>query len=138
MKRSAALALVVACGAPAAPKPTAPRPEKDIQLNTPGALVNVEAGLVPGYVTVIDFWSESCGACHVVGAMLTKGVADEPLILIRKVDVGDAFTPVAEAYQIGALPHYRVYDKRGRMRYVLMGNDCTKAPEIAKRLVAEP
>ena len=135
--RIAVIALVVACGTPTA-TPVQPRPAKEIQLNATGAVVNIEAGLVPGYVTVVDFWSESCGACHVVGEMLTKGVADAPLILIRKVDVGDAFTPVAAAYDIGALPHYRVYDKHGRMRYLLIGNDCVKAPEIAKQLLAEP
>lgn len=135
----AAIALVVACGGPPAkPAPPPPRPEKMIQLNAPGATVNIESSLVAGYVTVIDFWSESCGACHVVGEILEKGVASEPRILIRKVDVGDAFTPVAEAYDIGALPHYRVYDKQGRMRYQLVGNDCLKAPDVAKQLLAEP
>jgi hypothetical protein len=70
--------------------------------------------------------------------MLERGVSAEAKVLIRKVDVGDGFTPVAEAYDIGALPHYRVYDKKGRMRYMLVGNDCTKASEIAKQLAAEP
>lgn len=109
-----------------------------MQLNEPGAKVDIEAKLVPGYVTVVDFWSEHCGACIVVGGMLAVKVAKEPLILIRKVDVGDSFTPVAEAYDINALPHYRVYDKQKRLRYDLVGNDCVKAPDIAKQLVAEP
>ncbi|MEO8702450.1 MAG: thioredoxin family protein [Kofleriaceae bacterium] len=131
--------LLVACGQPVEPaKPEPPAPAKELQLNKPGETVNIEAGLAPGYVTVVDFWAESCGACHVVGAMLEKGVAADAKILIRKVDVGDGFTPVAEAYSVGALPHYRVYDKKGRMRYMLVGNDCTKASEIAKQLAAEP
>ena len=57
--------------------------------------------------------------------------------MIRKVDVGDGFTPVAHAYEIGALPHYNVYDKQRRLRYVLVGNDCLQAPEIARDLAAE-
>lgn len=129
------------CGTPAPrgePAPAAPPPAKSVQLNADGALVDVEAGLVPGYVTVVDFWSESCGACEVVGELLETGTAGEPRILIRKVDVGDGFTPVAKAYDVGALPHFRVYDKRGRARYVLVGNDCTKASALAKELLAEP
>lgn len=136
--KSLALVLLVACSTPAT-TPKQPEPEKSAQLNQPGQVVDIEKGLVPGYVTVVDFWAEWCGACHVVGGMLAVGVANEPKVLIRKVDVGaDAFTPVAAAYQIGGLPHYRVYDKHGKMRYVLVGNDCTKAPDIAKQLVAEP
>ena len=136
--RCGVILLVVACGHPPKLAPALPEPEKSIQLNQPGATVNIEAGLLPGYVTVVDFWSEACGACHVVGVMLAVGVAKEPRILIRKVDVGDSFTPVAEAYDISALSHYRVYDKRGRLRYQLVGNDCIKAPDIARDLVAEP
>ncbi len=129
--------VVTACGHPAA-VPVAPAPPKSLQLNAPGANVSIEDQLVPGYVTVVDFWSDHCGACIVVGGMLAVQVALEPKILIRKVDVGDSFTPVAEAYEIGALPHYRVYDKLGRLRYDLVGNDCVKAPEIARELVREP
>jgi hypothetical protein len=139
MKRLFVIALL-SCGSPST-KPTTPAPtppEKSVQLNAPGANVDVEKAITPGYVTVVDFWMESCGACHVVGGMLAVGVAKEDKILIRKVDIGDAFTPVADAYDIGALPHYRVYDKRGKMRYLLVGNDCVKAPEIAKQLAAEP
>lgn len=134
------LALVLgACGQPAgsAASPS-PAPPKSVQLNAPGAALDVEAALVPGYVTVVDFWGEHCGACVVVGGMLAVQVAKEPRVLIRKVDVGDGFSPVAKAYDIGALPHFRVFDKHRRLRYVLVGNDTLKAPEIAKALVAEP
>lgn len=132
-------ALLAACGPRVATPPPRPQePEKSVQLNAPGENLDVEQALVPGYVTVVDFWMESCGACHVVGGMLAVGVAKQDKVLIRKVDILDPFTPVAASYDIGALPHYRVYDKRGRMRYVLVGNDCIKAPEIAAQLAAEP
>jgi thiol-disulfide isomerase/thioredoxin len=135
MKR---LLILLAVGCGTAPPP-APVPPKSVQVNTPGAPVDVDGTVVvAGYVTVVDFWSESCGACMVVGGRLAIQVALEPDILIRKIDVGDGFTPVAKAYEIGALPHFRVYDKHKRMRYDLVGNDCLKAPEIARQLVAEP
>jgi thiol-disulfide isomerase/thioredoxin len=138
-RRGCLLALALAataCGHPAVP--VAPEPPKSVQLNAPGAAVDVDAALVEGYVVVVDFWAESCGACTVVGGMLAVQVAQEPRVLIRKIDVGDSDTPVARAYQIGALPHYRVYDKHRRLRYDLVGNDCLSAPAIAKQLLLEP
>ncbi|MBA3454922.1 MAG: thioredoxin family protein [Deltaproteobacteria bacterium] len=136
----ALLVLIAACGSPEAgpAQPTPPEPAKSVQLNVPGAMIEVDAALVPGYVTVVDFWGEHCGACVIVGGMLAVQVAHEPRVLIRKVDVGDGFTPVAKAYDIGALPHFRVFDKHKKLRYVLVGNDTLKAPELAKQLAAEP
>ena len=134
--RCAVVVLGVACGQPAVVETPRPPPPKTLQLNRPGELVRVE--LAPGYVTVLDFWGDHCDACKVVGEMLETGVANEPKILIRKVDVGDGFTAVAEAYEIGTLPHYRIFDKKGKMRYLLVGNETTKATELAKQLAAEP
>lgn len=137
MIRAALFAVVVmACGHPSPAVPAAPAP-KSLQLNQPGERVDLPPALPPGYVTVVDFWSESCGACTVVGGMLAVQVAHADGVLIRKIDVGDGFTPVAKQFEIGALPHYNVYDKARRLRYVLVGNDCLKAPEIAKQLAAE-
>ena len=134
--RALVLGVLAACGQPGPLHPVAPEPAKTAQLNQPGEMVQVE--LLPGYVTVVDFWGAHCGACVVVGGMLAVQVAQEPRVLIRKVDVGDGFTPVAKAYEIGALPHFRVFDKHKKLRYVLVGNDTLKAPEIAKQLAAEP
>lgn len=138
--RIAVLVALVACGTPAPPaSPATTRaPEKTVQLNKPGELIDIEAMLPAGYVAVVDFWGEHCGACIVVSGMLAVQVALHDEIVIRKVDVGDGFTPVAQHYKIGALPHFRVYDKHKRMRYLLVGNDTLKAPELAKQLAAEP
>ena len=138
--RGAALLLLLAlgCGTASPRTPTPPPPAKSVQLNAPGALVDVEAALPAGYVSVVDFWGEHCGACRVVGGMLAVQVAKDDRVVIRKVDVGDGFSPVAKQYDIGALPHYRVFDRHRRLRYVLVGNDCLQAPAIAKQLAREP
>jgi thiol-disulfide isomerase/thioredoxin len=149
--RLAALAAFVAgsaCGpaaAPAGPAPAGPAasaapsspPAKIVQLNAPGAAVDVVAALPAGYVTVVDFWSQSCEACGPLGQRLETGVADEPRVVIRKVDVGDGDTPVAAAYQIAALPHFFIYDKLKRLRYDLVGPDCLDAARHARELAAE-
>jgi hypothetical protein len=131
--RAVALVLVAACGA-GTPQPP---PAKSLQLNAPGAMVDVSAALVPGYVTVVDFWSDSCAACTIVTGMLAAQIANDPEVVVRKVDVGEGVTPVAQKYQINALPHFDVYDRQRRLRYVLVGNDCLRAPELARKLLAE-
>ena len=127
------LLALAACGG-AQPLPPA---EKSVQLNQTGAAVDLEGALVPGYVTVVDFWSESCGACTTLAGMLAVQIANEPRIVVRKIDVGDGFTPVAKQYDIGALPHFQIYDRQRRLRYVLVGGDCLRAPDLARKLLGE-
>lgn len=112
-------------------------PPKLVQLNAPGEPVDIAAALPTGYVTVVDFWAESCEACVTFGRMLEAGVAEEPSVVIRKIDVGDGLTPVARANNIAALPHFLIYDKRKRLRYDLIGGDCEQASTYAKQLAAE-
>lgn len=130
-----AMVVLAACSHAAAPAPAPP--PKSVQLNAPGEPVDIAKVLPAGYVTVVDFWSESCHACVTIGGMLAVGVAKDPRVVIRKIDVGDGFTPVARAYQIGALPHYLIYDKRKRLRYDLVGSDCVEASTFAKQFAAE-
>ena len=132
-----ALVLVLACKQAQAPHAPAAMPQKSVQLNKPGEPIDLARHLVPGYVTVVDFWGEHCGACTVVTGHLAVGVAKDDRVLIRKIDVGDGFTQVAKDHDITALPHYRIYDKRGRLRYDLVGNDCLQAAKLAKQLAAE-
>ncbi len=137
MKLALLLALVAqaACGAAPPPKPPPPH---DLPLNHAGTMVDLAAVLDPGFVTIVDFWSESCGACVVVGDQVTAKIANEPQVLFRRIDVGDGFTQVAHTYDISALPHYNIYDRKKRLRYILVANDCLRAPELARALLAEP
>lgn len=136
MKHALALVAVVvtACGGA---RVTAPTPEKTVQLNAGGSLVRIEDAVVPGYVTIVDFWSTSCEACTIVTGMIAVQVAKQPHVLVRKVDVGDGFTPVAKAYEIGTLPHVNVYDRERRLRYRLIGPQAVRAPVLARELLLE-
>lgn len=132
-----ALLLSVGCASAPSAVPVSSVPPKSVQVNAPGALVDVAQLLPAGYVTVVDFWSESCHACVGLGGMLAVGVAQQPGVVIRKIDVGDGFTPVAERYKIDALPHFFIYDKQKRLRYDLVGPDCVDAARYATQLAAE-
>ena len=112
-------------------------PEKVVQINEPGAMVNVEASFVPGYVVIVDFWAEWCGACEKVDEAIMAAVADEPNILVRKVHVGDGDTQVADHYDAAGLPYVRVYGADGQLRYALRYNDAFTAGAKAIEVAAE-
>ncbi len=114
-----------------------PPPAKTLRLNGPGVMVDVNAALVADYVTIVDFRAAWCGACDEVAAKIAPALAQQPRVIVREVDVGDGGSAVAHAYEIGALPHYNVYDRLKRLRYVLVGPDCLRAPDLAKQLAEE-
>jgi len=108
-----------------------PPPPKTLQLNATGAAVDVDHALPADYVTVVDFWAEWCEACKKWEAELDAQIANQPRIVVRKVDVGEGGTPVARQYGIQNLPHMRIYDRQKQLRYDLVGPDCAKAGEYA-------
>jgi thiol-disulfide isomerase/thioredoxin len=89
-------------------------------------------------VTVVDFWATWCGGCAIVDEKLHAAIAGERAVVVRKIDIGDGDTPVARQHKVGALPHVRIYDRTGNLRYVLAGNDAMTAGEAALTLAAEP
>jgi thiol-disulfide isomerase/thioredoxin len=125
------LASVPACGA--APPP----PPKVLQLNATGEPVDLAAAVVPGHITIIDFWADWCAGCKVVDEKLLAAVGDLDAVVIRKIDIGDGETAVARQHQVSALPHLRIFDRAGNLRYVLAGNDALTAGDIARSLAAE-
>lgn len=131
MRALVALAVLAACAG------TQPAPAKTAELNRGGVAVRVEDALVAGYVVLAEFWSESCAACTVVEGKIAEQIASEPRVIVRKVDVGDGFTPAAKAYDVVTLPHVDVYDTKRRLRYRLIGPHAMRAPELARELLQE-
>jgi thiol-disulfide isomerase/thioredoxin len=104
-------------------------------VNEPGQLVPLGQILVPGKVTVIDFWADWCAACEVMEAKLYQTIADEPGIAVRKLDIVDDLSPVSMHYRVGRmLPEMRVYDQQGKLVHQLIGNDCLKVGDLALEL----
>ena len=68
------------------------------------------------------------------GFDFTISPVDHKLVL-QLAETG--FTEVAHAYDISGLPHYNVYDTKRRLRFILVGTDCLRAPDLAKQLLAE-
>ena len=117
------------------PPPANVTADKDVKIvNQPGVLVALEKVLVPGKVTVVDFFADWCGACKIIEKKLITRVKGEKGIAIRKIDIKDDESPVAKHYDVGALPHVRIYDKSGKMLYALTGNQALRAGELALKV----
>lgn len=131
------LAALLSAACASTPAPAAPPVQVAALNSAPGAMVDVEASLPKGFVTIVDFWADYCAACKTIEAEVLAGIADTPSIVVRKVDVGPGDSEVARAYKIGGLPHLRIFDRHGRLRYMLVGDDAHQAVESAKKLNAE-
>jgi thiol-disulfide isomerase/thioredoxin len=109
--------------------------DQDIKIvNEPGAMVALEKVLVPGKVTIVDFYADWCGACKVIEKKTVTKLTGEKGIAIRKINIKDDESPVAQHYDIGALPHIRIFDKTGKMLYALTGNQTLRTGELAIKI----
>jgi thioredoxin 1 len=54
-------------------------------------------------LVVIDFWAEWCGPCRMVGPIIEELAADNPDILIGKVDVSENAKSASD-YMITSIP----------------------------------
>jgi thiol-disulfide isomerase/thioredoxin len=122
------LVLLAACSSAPPPAPVPPTP----------MVGEVESQLVEGGVTLVDFWADYCGACITVAGHVAVAIATKENIHVIKFDVGDGDTPIAIKYGVTELPHWKVYDKHRRLRYVLLGSEVLRAPKLADELLREP
>ncbi|MEX0332711.1 MAG: thioredoxin family protein [Puniceicoccaceae bacterium] len=85
---------------------------KDIRQN--GARITEQELIVPGRYTVVDFYADWCGPCKRIEPFL-KDLAKDKRIAVRKVDIVNWGSPVAQQWNLRSIPNMRVYDPNGRM-----------------------
>ena len=80
-----------------------------------GEAVDIEAHVVPGKVTVFDFYAVWCGPCRQVDEEMNVILASSSSVALRKINVVDWSSPVAEEYlqKVAGLPYVVVYGNDG-------------------------
>jgi thiol-disulfide isomerase/thioredoxin len=96
----------------------------DIRSYTDGRRVAIPSILAPGKVTIVDFYADWCGPCHVLEARLQHLMQGKSNLAIRRVNIGkwdNEAAKQATELRAQALPYIRVYDARGKFVAAVTG-----------------
>jgi len=100
------------------PLPDEVRRTLDIASASDGEKIDVAKTIVPGKVTVFDYWADWCSPCHLLEIRLQHLLQANPRIAVRRVNVGRwdnaAAKQATREFQLKALPYVRVYDASGK------------------------
>jgi thiol-disulfide isomerase/thioredoxin len=91
-----------------------------------GEQVDINQHLVLGNVTVIDFYADWCGPCRRLSPRLEQMARNDPEIALRKIDIANWRTAVAQQFNIHSIPQVNVYDRSGRLIGTVLGVDFEK------------
>ena len=91
-----------------------------------GAQVDIHQHLALGNVTVVDFYADWCGPCRQLSPNLEQMARSDPEIALRKIDIVNWRTAVAQQFKIYSIPQVKVYDRSGRLVGTVRGVDLEK------------
>ena len=96
----------------------------DIVAYEDGKRVDLAKAMAPGKVTVVDFYADWCGPCHVLEARLQHLMQGKANLGLRRVNIGkwdnDAAKQATELHA-AALPYIRVYNAKGKFVTAVTG-----------------
>ena len=104
----------------------AARRGEPIEVISHGAQVDISQHLVLGSVTVVDFYADWCGPCRQLSPSLEQMASSDPEIALRKIDIVNWRTAVAQQFNIHSIPQVNVYDRNGRLVGTALGVDVEK------------
>ncbi len=94
--------------------------------------------LVAGKVTVVDFWAEWCQPCHAITVALAQLAEQHSQLAVRRAEVPDFDTPVAQEHLAGApgLPVVWVFDASGEQVATLVATDASEVERVVLELLS--
>lgn len=111
-------------------KPKASFDGQDMQvLSKQGEDVALAEHLVPGKVTVFDFYATWCGPCKEVDESMAAILPTAPDVAYRKLNIVNWDTPLAKTHlgaKVPELPYVIVYGKNGQKIDAITGLDLVR------------
>ncbi|HUK81034.1 MAG TPA: thioredoxin family protein [Verrucomicrobiae bacterium] len=84
-----------------------------VEIISRGEQVDIGKRLVPGKITIVDFYADWCAPCRSIEPMLEERVNKDADLVLRKINIDNWASPVSKQYGIRAVPFLQVYDRRG-------------------------
>jgi thioredoxin 1 len=104
-----------------------------VEVISHGEQVDINQHLALGNVTVVDFYADWCGPCRRLTPSLEQMAVSDPQVALRKIDIVNWRTPVAQQFNIHSVPQVNVYNRGGRLVGTVVGADIDEI----KRYVAQ-
>lgn len=106
-------------------------PHRVINASSPGQEIDIKRFLVKGKINVFDFYSEFCPPCKRISPYLEQLADKDAGVVVNKVDINradvqgiDWDSPVVNQYGFQNVPHFIIYDARGKK--IAEGDDARK------------
>ncbi len=89
----------------------------DISTISRGEKVEIKRHIKPGQVVLFDFYADWCGPCRKITPELEGLARKYPgQVVLKKIDIKNWNSAVAQQYGIRSIPHVVLYDQRGKKR----------------------
>lgn len=102
--------------------------EGAVNAGNPGEEINLKNYIKLGKTNIVDFYSDFCPPCRRISPLLSQLGKKKNDITVIKVDINrkgrrgiDWGSPLARQYKLSSIPHFKIYDKTGKL--TLEGND---------------
>ena len=97
----------------------------DIAAHKDGKKIDLASLVVPGKITIVDWYGDWCGPCRVLESRLERYMQANGDIALRRVDIGkwdnEAAKQATHDFRLEALPYIRVYDGKGKFVTAVTG-----------------